>query len=206
MNSTRAEAAAGCLYIDSITSGASNASGLSLFTGLPGLETRPFHRTKGMGLWEGLQTALWEVREACRGAVAVAAWDTGCAAAIALAEQLPVDRLVLVEPRLTLHASGRGQHWGEDMPYGQARRIMAFARRNLPMCVSEVMVIGSAAFPPVGWPLRGGFRQLYIEGDIGEDLCTIRENTVKQAISCFLHTGELPKPLAENSEMCIIYG
>ena len=48
--------------------------------------------------------------------------------------------------------------------------------------------------------------RLLLDGECAKDLYTIREFAVKEAISCFLHTGEVPKPLAENSEMCIIYG
>ena len=212
MNATPGKTPVGCLYIDTITPGKDAASGLPLFLGLPGIGTRPFRCLDGKKLWDGLQTALLASRSRCE-TVAIAARGTGCAAALALAEQLPVDRLVLVEPKLSLRGLQReGSKADADRVASsrQARRIMAYARRNLSLCVSDVLLIesgnGDRAFPDAALSVHGTVRHLFVDGKTRRDLYTIRENAVKPAISWFLHTGELPKPLAENPEMCIING
>lgn len=77
------------------------------------------------------QTALWEIRRRC-GWVCVAAEGERIAAAVALAAQLPVDRLALKGGWLYCR--------GEDR---KARRLKCFARRNLPLVVSDVLWIGA---------------------------------------------------------------
>jgi hypothetical protein len=57
-----------------------------------------------------------------------------------------------------------------------------------------------------GTPVNCRVKRLLILGESDKELYTIREIAVKQAISRFLHPIEASKPLAENPEMCIIYG
>ena len=77
------------------------------------------------------QAALWELRKKCSW-VCVCAEGASSAAAIALAAQLPVDRLALAAPDLFPPA-----------PHGisrQASRLRAFARRNLALVVSQILL------------------------------------------------------------------
>ena len=80
------------------------------------------------------QAALWELRRKC-GWVCVAANRGGAGAAAALAAQLPVDRLALTGSCLFDRTGPRLQ--------GQAARLERFARRNLALVVSEVLLIGA---------------------------------------------------------------
>ena len=186
----------GCLYIDEIASGTRAASGPSLFMALDG-EARRLDDI-GPNLWERLQFALQAVRGRCD-ICGVVARGTGCAAALALSEQLPVDRLVLWTPRLWL-PRGVGS--------GQARRLAAYARRNLALCVADTLIVDDdrPAWRLAGWSARCRVCRLTLSGRAGDKLYTIREIASKTAVSCFLHTGELPKTLAQNPEMCIIDG
>ena len=83
---------------------------------------------------ERAQSALWELRRRC-GWICVAADRSGAGAAAALAAQLPVDRLALAGSHL-FDRSGPRLH-------GQAARLERFARRNLALVVSEVLLIGA---------------------------------------------------------------
>ena len=181
---------------------------------LPGVETRRFHPSGGAPLWEGLQVAYQSLRRGCD-ACGIMARDLGCAGALAIAEQLPVDRLVLIEPSLSV--GRRGARRAGDDPFlapmwREMRRLAAFARRNLPLCVSDVLIVEGGNRPVGRWDpidrLPGHARvvRLRLCGKTGDDLYTIREIAVKAAISRFLKPIESSKPLAENPEMCIIYG
>ena len=148
-------------------------------------------------LWDRLRAELQAVRSGCD-ICGIVARGTGCAAALALAEQLPVDRLVLYAPRLTIpRDEGR-----------QTRRMAAYARRNLSLCVADTLIIDHGRTPPrlSGWSAHCRVSRLLLPGGEGDKLYTIREIVSKMAVSCFLHTGELPKTLAQNPEMCIIDG
>lgn len=82
------------------------------------------------------QAALWELRRRC-GWVCVAA-ERGCAGvALALAEQLPVDRVALLggTPFSPLPEGG------SRLRRRELRRMDAFARRNLALMVSELLLI-----------------------------------------------------------------
>lgn len=82
------------------------------------------------------QAALWELRRRC-GWVCVAA-ERGCAGvALALAEQLPVDRVVLLggTPFSPLPEGGSAARRRE------LRRMDGFARRNLALMVGELLLI-----------------------------------------------------------------
>ena len=81
------------------------------------------------------QAALWELRRRC-GWICVAADRVGAGAAAALAAQLPVDRLALTGSRLFDRSGERLQ--------GQAARLERFARRNLALVISEVILIGAS--------------------------------------------------------------
>ncbi|MGN0184904.1 MAG: hypothetical protein ACI4AL_07275 [Aristaeellaceae bacterium] len=82
------------------------------------------------------QAALWELRRRCSW-VCVAA-ERGCAGvAMALAEQLPVDRVVLIggTPFSPLPEGGTAARRRE------MRRMDAFARRNLALLVAELLLV-----------------------------------------------------------------
>ena len=82
------------------------------------------------------QAALWELRKRC-GWVCVAAERGGAGVALALAEQLPVDRVALLggTPFAPLPEGGSRARRRE------MRRMDAFARRNLALLVAELMLV-----------------------------------------------------------------
>ena len=209
----------GCLFIDDIVGDGQPCSVDQWIPGAADIEAHPFQWGNAGGMWNGLQAALHRVRTQW-GECGIVARASGCAAALALAEQLPVERLVLIEPALPKRPdrmsprSVKGETPANNsMACRQARRLAAFARRNLTLCVSEVLLISregggreGAALGPYGRAVNCRVQRLCLSGKTEKELYTIREFAVKPAISCFLRTGELPKPLAENGEMCIIYG
>ena len=206
----------GCLFIDDLLSSGTGFGKALRARGIPGVDIRTLQCADESALWERLQTALQEIR-AGYGACSLMAAGTGCAAALALACQLPVERIVLADPALpvrrTLAPVGGAGNQENLRRYRTARRLAAFARRNLALCVSDILVVeGSAAesgrspWRGLGKPVNCRVGRLAIWGESAKDLYTIREIAVKEAISRFLHSGEMPKPLAEISEMCIIYG
>ena len=82
------------------------------------------------------QAALWELRQRCSW-VCVAA-ERGCAGvAMALAEQLPVDRVALLggTPFAPLPEGGTPSRRRE------LKRLDAFARRNLALLVAELLLV-----------------------------------------------------------------
>lgn len=208
-----------CLYIDGAGLGLKSPDATTWAFGLPDVEMRPFRCTDARGLWDQLQSALQRL-DARRGGRAIMAVGEGCAAALALASQLPVARIVLIDPAVPVRGRWRRDHRpfpGKDSKaegvLRTVRRLAGFARRNLPLCVSDLLIVehgrgagrrgGIGAY---GEPVNCRAACLLLDGESAKDLYTIREFAVKEAISRFLHTGEVPKPLAENSEMCIIYG
>lgn len=207
-----------CLYIDGAGLGLRSPEAPSWAFGLPDVEMRRFRCTNARGLWDQLQSALQGL-DAGRGGRAIMAVGEGCAAALALASQLPVARIVLMDPAPVPGRWRRGlrSNPGKDTEaegvLRTARRLAGFARRNLPLCVSDLLIVEHGrcagrrgAIGAYGVPVNCRAARLLLDGECAKDLYTIREFAVKEAISCFLHTGEVPKPLAENSEMCIIYG
>lgn len=203
----------GCLFIGDIASDGSGQEGGAWARDVPGVDVRVFHCVQPRGLWSALQGALYEVRRE-RGEAAIMAVGTGCAGALALACQLPVEKLVLIEPSLP----GRASKTGPDCALARqtrrmARRLAAYARRNLPLCVSDILTVecrrdddGGIPRRLFGNPVNCRVSRLLLRGGSAKELYTIREFEVKEAISRFLHPVEAPKPLAEKSEMCIIYG
>lgn len=80
------------------------------------------------------QTALWRMRQRY-GWVCVAAEGSAVCIAAALAAQLPVDRLALAKGGLFLPGA-------KDLPR-ELMRLNAYARRNLSLVVSEILLIGA---------------------------------------------------------------
>ena len=196
-----------CLYIGDIAAGIPGGGSCDWLSGIPDVEMHVFRWTQARGLWEQLQFALQDVRANSR-VSAVMAVGTGCAAALALACQLPVERVVLVDPVPPVRTRGETRP-EDDGLLRTVRRLAAYARRNLTLCVSDMLVVGEGerslerAF---GHPVNCRVSRLALAGKTAKELYTIREFAVKEAISGFLHAAETPKPLAEISEMCIIYG
>jgi pimeloyl-ACP methyl ester carboxylesterase len=167
-------------------------------------------------MWDMLQIGFQEVRsrwEMC----GVIAEGTGCAAALALACQLPVDGIVLIDPTLPVwDPFGREQAAVRpEMVQARkmARRFAAFARRNLALCVGDMLIVSHGCMDSsralrraFGNPANCRVSRLYVGDESAKELYTIREFDVKAAISRFLLHQEASKPLAENPEMCIIYG
>ena len=194
------ENAVGCLIIDDFRSGGDGLSGLCFAAGL-----RPYPFD-----WDGeerplpaLQGLLQQARREC-GAAAILARGRGCGAALALAEQLPVERLALIEPERALR--------GGLARRAPLERLNAFARRNLSLCVSDALVIehedsrGCKRLRDGGFCAHARLARLTYGGERDKELYTICENTTKTAVTHFLRAGECPKELAENPEMCIIDG
>ena len=145
-----------------------------------------------------LQRAYQRIRrdDAVNGIVAIGA---GCDCALALACQLPAERLALLEP---VDWQGRG----EDAR--QLRRIRSFARRNAAFCVADALIVpgpntDDACLKRLGRDLCACRRTLFIPS---EELWSNRKEEFNFAILHFLRDGAAPKSLAENPEMCIIYG
>ncbi len=202
--------AVGCLVIDDPLAGEGTLSGLSSYIDASRLRVMPFRWTGGPQVHGALQAALHALRQACPAATVIAARGLGCAAALALAAQLPVDRLALIEPRLT--QTERREGAVSTCFERQLRRLCGFARRNLALCVSDVLVVeaprarGTLALTRTGLGAHARVTRLEATDVREKVLCTKGEFDVKEAVSHFLWRGELPKYLAENSEMCIIYG
>ena len=206
----------GCLYIDGSLFDRRVCDGSGFVSDIPGVKIYPFHCANIRDLWDRLQSALYDLRSEW-GAAAAIAVGTGCAPALALACQLPVEKLVLIRPAAPALPSRLLRKGNEDADDGlrlrALRRLAAFARRNLPLCVSDMLVVGHGAESgedalrrAYGNPVNCRVDRLDVRGKNDKDLYTIREFAVKAAISRFLHPIESSKPLAENPEMCIIYG
>ncbi|MDO4866316.1 MAG: hypothetical protein Q4C10_07130 [Clostridia bacterium] len=202
--------AMGCVVIDDFLSGMSRLSGLSSFLASKGMRVQTPKPAGAGELLSALQDALQAARSGTGGASAVAC-GTGCGAALALAEQLPVERLALIDPRPPRRAAGS---CADGALYRRSVRLDRFARRNLALCVSDMLVIGARQAGP-GCPQpafmgAGRFhgRLLSVEfcGGDANNLYTDCENVLKNGVYSFLQNGDFPKSLAEKSEMCIIYG
>lgn len=83
------------------------------------------------------QAALWELRRRC-GWICVAAEGAGAGVALALAAQLPVDRVALIgeTPLDSLAGHGRRSARARELI-----RVNAFARRNLALVIAEVLLV-----------------------------------------------------------------
>ena len=112
----------GVLYLDAQSGARGNAGVETAFLAFDGSE----------GWLNQAQTALWELRKRC-GWICVAAGRRGAGVAAALAAQLPVERIALTGSCLFDRSGPRLQ--------GQAARLERFARRNLALVISEVLLI-----------------------------------------------------------------
>lgn len=90
-----------------------------------------FHENES--LLSQAQTALWNLRRA-HSWVCVAAQGEAACIALALAAQLPVERVAL------LGKAGEGARRSREL-----RRLRAYARRNLALLTSEILLVGDAA-------------------------------------------------------------
>ena len=212
------EAATGCLLIDDLAPGRPALSRLSAFHDLPGVQTSLFDADRTDRIWDRLQEDFQAVRANC-GASAALGVGTGCIAAVALAAQLPMDRLVLIDPLFTVRDAGPipfrplgKRRTDQAVRLRQLRRLARYAARNLSLCVADMLVVEHAFDPddaPSPLPARlphCRVARLCVPPLEGSERFRNCENEEKQRISRFLSRGELPKSLAENSEMCIIYG
>lgn len=186
----------GCLLIDDplYPIGALDAAALLLRQN--GVRTGAFRWDGAAPMHLSLQRAYQRIRrdDALSGIVGLGA---GCDCALALSCQLPVDRLVLLEP-MDWRAAGMGQ----------LRRIRAFARQNAAFCVCDALIVpgphtASALLRRLRRGLSGARVTLLQPAD---ELWTNRKEVLNLGIFHFLRDGVLPKSLAENPEMCIIYG
>lgn len=145
-----------------------------------------------------LQRAYQRVRR--DGAVnAIVAAGSGCDCALALASQLPADRLALLCPA---DWSGNG---GLAKPLGRIRR---YALRGAAFCVADVLLLPGMHTPE---RLIERWRRALCGCRVnvvcpGGDMWTNRKEVLKLGVFRFLCDGITPKSLAENPEMCIIYG
>ena len=205
MKPERGHAAIGCLMIEDLISDGERLNGLSAFLREKGVRTAAFARMRDENLHARLQAGFQEVRRES-GAAAIIALGAGCPAALALSAQLPVDRIVLLD-------DGRAPRC--DVPSAwlrQVNRIAGFARRNMSFCVADALLIsmgGDSARRRMRTAREGlcnsRVRQVELCGNYRDQIWTNGEYDPQKAIYYFLSTGELPKSLAENPEMCIIY-
>ena len=199
----------GCLLIDDLLSGENVLSGLFSSVELSRGRVRLFDCPEGANLHEQLQRAHHAARKG-RSGVAIAANGRGCDAALALAEQLPVERLALIAPEARRFSDSRRSGASPRLSR-QANRLRAFARRNLALCVCDVLIVetagarGGQALREGGLCANSRVTQLSLMGERDKNLYNNGEFNLKTLILGFLQRGELPKSLAENAEMCIIY-
>jgi len=188
------QARCGCLCISNILPGPEADPGLSFLPESPELSVRVF-RDEGWGdLWDRLQVSFQDARRNCASS-AIVALGTGCAAALALAEQLPVDRLALIDPMLRV--PGRRSPGREGLRR-VAQRLSRFALSNLALCTSDLLIVERAPRRE-GFPARlCGFsrhclvKRLSIESDSG----LVWKNDLKQTIVSFLLADGMAFPMA----------
>ena len=194
MPDTRLDPSIGCLLVDDAMPGTANLSGLCALLERRGVRARRFDASAGRDLHGRLQEAYYQARKGCAGQ-GIVARGAGCWAALALAEQLPVDRLILIG------------FDAPDTPRRELARLRAFALRNLSFCVCDALLIdeGRPGFARAVRRLRG-LRGRQFALRVRADWLQSRPESAADALSLFLQSGELPKYLAENHEMCIIYG
>lgn len=196
----------GCLIIDDFSSERGRISGLYDYLWAHGVQTEMFEWSGDGCIHTRLQNAFYSVRKNCErtGIIAV---DGGIDGAIALSVQLPVEGMVLI---CTGADAVRPEN--EDMRR-QFRRMSRFARQNMTFCVSDVLLISEnigagqdradiIAKRLVNCASIG--RLFYTKND--HKIWTDYEWKMNNQIYRFLYGEEFTKSLAENSEMCIIYG
>ena len=187
----------GCLLIGDLVFEPEALAGWSGFLSEHGALVESFRPGAG-DVHLSLQRAYQRARRE-DGISAILAAGSGCDLAVALAGQLPVDRLALLNP---LDWAGRG---GLS---GQLDRIRRYAWRGADLCVADVLLLPGLHTPP---ELPGRWRRALRNSRLhlwepAEEMWTNRKEVLKLAVLQFLLDGEPPKSLAENAEMCIIYG
>ena len=188
----------GCLLIDDPLYGGGGLDDLRDALIRQDIRTERFTRDRSGPLHPSMQRAYQRVRR--DGAVnAIIAMGAGCDCALALSCQLPADRLVLLEP---MNWNGVGESARE------MKRVRAFARRNAAFCVADVLIL-PGPHTEAGHLKRllralTGCRVAALQST--EELWTNRKEVLNLGIIHFLREGVVTKSLAENHEMCIIYG
>ena len=188
----------GCLIIDEPLQPVGALKPLAQALHQAGIRTAEFVPRDPRRLHLALQNAYQQVRrdDAVNGIVAL---GSGCDCALALASQLPTDRLALLEPL----------NWRSEGELGrQLGRVRRYARRGAAFCVSDVLILpGPCTDPDLPERLRRALcnsRVALLE--VPDPAAPEGKELIKTAILHFLRHGVLPKSLAENPEMCIIYG
>ena len=193
----------GCLMIEDIVSGGHRLSGLCNWLNRQGIYVCRFEWNGTGDLHREIQEAYHAVRKEC-GTACIVAIDRGADAAIALGAQLPVEKTAII---LTAQANCMRKH-----DHRQVARLRRFVRRNAAFCVSDMLIaaqnrniIENRARQVLNCTANCLHRQMVVYGNTNKNICTNGEWMLKEAIFSFLCGRELPKNLAENSEMCIIY-
>lgn len=186
---------AGCLLIGDLLFEPEALADWLPFLREKGLRAEAFRPGEG-DLHLSLQRAYQRVRQE-DGLSALLAAGSGCDCALALAGQLPADRLALVNP---LDWQGRGGL------AGALNRVRRYARRGAGFCVADVLILPGLHTPPdlvTRWQRELRNCRVHSLGTT-EDMWTNRKEVLKLAVYRFLMEGLPPKYLAQNAEMCII--
>ena len=117
------------------------------------------------------QTALWRLRQRFEW-ICVSAEGSAACIAIALAAQLPVDRLVLTGSSLFVRRKIR-------MPR-ELVRLEGFARRNLALVVSEILLVGEEKAEIRGFTRGRNHGKLCILAEGDRDLLTAPWETLSR--------------------------
>lgn len=195
----------GCMLIEDLSSGGGLPSGLCAYLESRQIGVDVFRHSGKEKVHAKLQNAFYNVRRMydTSGIIAV---NGGIDAAVALSAQVPVERIVLICTEENMpHEDGRMKR--------QLNKLSRFARRNAAFCISEVMVIsaGDGGGHERSQMLVNSLVNAAVIKGIsmaGNDkkIWTDYEWMMNNQIYRFLCGEELTKSLAENPEMCIIYG
>ena len=160
----------GCLVIDGLGV-RGMLSDMADFLRRHGVDAEEYARRPGEALHLSLQRAYQRVRRSDR-INAIVASGVGCACALAVAAQLPVDRLVLLCPD------------DEGMSAGEYRRVRTFGRRNAALCSADTLIVGwsgrdAASLRRLGSRLNACRVQAALAG---EELWTNGKQTLKLGV------------------------
>ena len=188
---------AGCLLIGDLLFEPEALSDWLSFLSEKGLCAEAFRPGEGE-LHLSLQRAYQRVRQE-DGLSMILAAGSGCDCALALAGQLPVDRLALIHPLDWRARGGRA---------AALNRVRRYARRGASFCVADVLMLPGLHTAPglVRQWEKALCNSRVTCSETTEDMWTNRKEVIKLAVYRFLMEGLPPKSLAQNSEMCIIYG
>ena len=193
----------GCLVIDGLFRESAEPSAIVCALRSMGARAEDFALSGSEGLHRQLQLAFQRVRPKPEGSgkACVVGIGSGRVAAVALSAQLLVDRMVL--------DIGGDDAEGAPGPalIRQYARLRAFARRNAAFCASQVLLFGQedAIFQSRFREAKRLMRGCDVCGVAVNHLWTNGKDPTKSGLCRFLCDGVLPKSLAENPEMCIIY-